>query len=140
MMSKPKATTPKPATLRVPTPLPPETIPLERLALVYRTSDGAEQDRADGPMLAALLLGTTPADRARLFEPGDIAAEARGLAEMLAAMGDHDDTADHVSAALYAAEQNLLSLARRIEVFDGMKPPAAMVELYAVEIAPEVAS
>jgi hypothetical protein len=139
MMSR-KSVTPRPATATVPTPLAPETIPLERLALVYRTSDGREQDRADGPMLAALLLGTTPADRARLFEPGDIAAEARGLGAMLAAMGDHDDTHDDVSDALYTAEQNLLSLARRIEVFDGMKPPAAMVKLYAVEIAPEVAS
>ena len=132
-----KSVAPQTASPNVPAPLSP-AMPLERLALVHRGQDGVEYDRADGPMLAALLLGTTPAERARLFEPGDIAAEARGLAELLDAVGEHGDTPDHVSGALYAVAQDLVGLARRIEAFDGMTPPAAAVKVYAIEIAPEV--
>jgi hypothetical protein len=112
------------------------TVPLERLALVYRTRDGAEQDRADGPMLAALLSGIRPEDRASLFEASDIGTEVRSLADVITAVAEHGDTPSHVTSALYIVEMGLRALIPRIESFEN--PDKTAADFYTVEIAPEV--
>lgn len=112
-----------------------QTIPLSRVALVHRTSDGEVQDRADGRELAALLSGIRPEDRASLFEASNIGTEVASLADVVAAVAEHADTPGHVTSALYIVEMTLRALLPRIERFEN--PDKTPADFYAVEIAPE---
>ena len=113
-------------------------IPLDRLALVRRTSDGTEHDRASGPELAALLCGIRPQDRSNLFSPEDIALNLNGLAQLLDAIRQHEDMPDYLGPAIYVVDEALRGLAHRVEMLDGKLTRKAPEDFYRLEVTGEV--
>ena len=76
-----------------------------------------------------------PGDCDCLFLAGNIALEIRGLAEMLAAVAEYHDAANHhpdLNAALFLVERALRALVPRIERFEN--PDIKPSDYYEAEI------